>query len=91
MNTIKRSEFTRLVEQGAKKNQLAEHFGIPKSQVTSILKGWGLRIKATRTPGYILEDDITLLEDPQIEQDLCPEESLEAIDALNLTPSAEIL
>lgn len=54
---ITRSEFTSLVNQGLKKAQIAEFFGIPKSKVAEILKTWGLRIKATRSAGVLLIDD----------------------------------
>ena len=56
--TIKQSEFTALVNKGFKKEQLAEYFDVPKSHIAGILKHWNLRIKSTRTAGYILEDNV---------------------------------
>ena len=46
-----------MVNQGLKKAQISEFFGIPKSKVAEILKTWGLRIKATRSAGVLLIDD----------------------------------
>ena len=79
---ITRSEFTSLVNQGLKKAQIAEFFGIPKSKVAEILKTWGLRIKATRSAGVLLIDDTvdtneSIPEEPIMSADTCvaePEE-----------------
>lgn len=54
---IKKSEVRNLIEQGFKKDQLAAHFGIPKSRVAKILQTFNLRIKSTRGAGYVLIDD----------------------------------
>ena len=78
---ITRSEFTSLVNQGLKKAQIAEFFGIPKSKVAEILKTWGLRIKATRSAGVLLIDDTVdineSISEPIMSADTCvaePEE-----------------
>lgn len=78
---ITRSEFTSLVNQGLKKAQIAEFFGIPKSKVAEILKTWGLRIKATRSAGVLLIDDTVdtneSIPEPTMSEDTCvaePEE-----------------
>ncbi len=78
---ITRSEFTSLVNQGLKKAQIAEFFGIPKSKVAEILKTWGLRIKATRSAGVLLIDDTVdtneSIPEPTMLEDTCvaePEE-----------------
>ena len=78
---ITRSEFTSLVNQGLKKAQIAEFFGIPKSKVAEILKTWGLRIKATRSAGVLLIDDTVdtneSIPEPIMSEDTCvaePEE-----------------
>ena len=76
---IKKSEVRNLIEQGFKKDQLAAHFGIPKSRVAKILQTFNLRIKSTRGAGYVLIDDeetegtivTPLLQEP--EKDVRPE------------------
>ena len=69
---ITRSEFTSLVNQGLKKAQIAEFFGIPKSKVAEILKTWGLRIKATRSAGVLLIDD-TVEDNESVPEIIIPE------------------
>lgn len=78
---ITRSEFTSLVNQGLKKAQIAEFFGIPKSKVAEILKTWGLRIKATRSAGVLLIDDTVdtneSIPEPTMPEDTCVAEQEE--------------
>jgi|SRR6187402_1356273 len=51
------SDLTSKVEAGWKKPALAEHYGLPVSQVTSALQAAGLRIRKFHHPKFILVDD----------------------------------
>lgn len=59
MSTVKitKADFTSKVEQGWKREQLIEHYGIRNSDVTAILKQLGLTIKKTHKPRFELIDD----------------------------------
>lgn len=59
MSTVKitKSDFTEKVNQGWKREQLQEHYGIKSSDVTAILKQLGLRIRKFHKPRFELVDD----------------------------------
>lgn len=45
------------VEAGWKKPALAEHYGLPVSQMTQVLKDCGLKIRKFHAPKYVLVDE----------------------------------
>lgn len=45
------------IEDGMKKDELAEFYGLPMLQMTNILKSLGLQIRKFRRPSYIIIDD----------------------------------
>jgi len=55
---ITTSDLTQKVNEGWKKNQLAEHYGLPVAQMTKVLRDAGLRIRKFHNPKYVLVDDI---------------------------------
>lgn len=59
MSTVKitKSDFTEKVNQGWKREQLQEHYGIKSSDVTAILKQLGLKIRKLHKPRFELVDD----------------------------------
>ena len=59
MSTVKitKSDFTEKVNQGWKREQLQEHYGIKSSDVTAILKQLGLKIRKFHKPRFELVDD----------------------------------
>lgn len=59
MSTVKitKSDFTEKVNQGWKREQLQEHYGIKSSDVTAILKQLDLKIRKFHKPRFELVDD----------------------------------
>ena len=51
------SDLTQKVNEGCKKTQLAEHYGLPVAQITKLLQDAGLKIRKFHLPKYILIDD----------------------------------
>ena len=54
---IRISVLTEQVEQGWKRKALAEHYGLPETQMAQVLKDSGLRIRKFHAPKYQLIDD----------------------------------
>jgi len=52
------SDLKQKVEEGWKKNQLAEHYGIPVTQMTRALQQAGLTIRKLHHPKFHLVDDM---------------------------------
>lgn len=53
------SDLTTKVNEGWKKAQLAQHYGLPVAQMTKLLKDAGLQIRKFHNPKYVLVDDLT--------------------------------
>lgn len=73
---IVRSTLEQQVQDGWKKDKLAEHYGLPMTQMTQVLKEAGLKIRKFHKPKYVLVDEV---EQEQI-QDEGPYEAL-AVEA----------
>lgn len=58
------SEFTKQVESGMKRAELASYYSLPETNIAAILKQLGLTIKKTQTPKYTLVFD-TLVDESQ--------------------------
>ena len=56
---IKKSILTQQVEEGWKRKALAEHYGLPETQMAQVLKNAGLKIRKFHAPKYQLVDDTT--------------------------------
>ena len=54
---IKKSILTQQVEEGWKRKALAEHYGLPETQMAQVLKDAGLKIRKFHAPKYQLVDD----------------------------------
>lgn len=54
---ITKSDLTQKVEEGWKKDQLAQHYGLPMSQMTKVLQQAGLQIRKFHRPKFELVDD----------------------------------
>ena len=55
--SINVATLTKQVEEGMKKAALAEHYGIPVSQMTAALKQAGLKIRKFHAPAFVLVTD----------------------------------
>lgn len=55
--SINVATLTKQVEEGMKKAALAEHYGIPVSQMTAALKQVGLKIRKFHAPAFVLVTD----------------------------------
>lgn len=51
------SDLTNKVNEGWKKQQLAQHYGLPVAQMTKLLRDAGLQIRKFHNPKYVLVDD----------------------------------
>ncbi len=58
MVPIVRAVFAAQVQEGMKKDALAEHYGLPVSHITAILKELGLTIRKFHRPKYTLVDTV---------------------------------
>lgn len=54
---IKKSVLTEQVNSGWKRKALAEHYGLPETQMAQVLKDAGLQIRKFHAPKYQLVDD----------------------------------
>ena len=75
--SINVATLTKQVEEGMKKAALAEHYGIPVSQMTVALKQAGLKIRKFHAPAFVLvTDDVATeeIDNPTTKVDDAPEE-----------------
>lgn len=56
MIEISKMELTKLVSEGAKKNQIADKYNLTMAATGRLLKDAGLKIKKTHKPTYTLVD-----------------------------------
>ena len=72
---ISMSDLKARVEAGEKRDALAEHYGLPKQQMSNLLKQAGLKIRKFHAPKFVLVDDTvqptsevveTVVEDAQV-------------------------
>lgn len=54
---IKKSVLAQQVEEGWKRKALAEHYGLPETQMAQVLRNAGLKIRKFHAPKYQLVDD----------------------------------
>ena len=54
---IKKSVLAQQVEDGWKRKALAEHYGLPETQMAQVLRDAGLQIRKFHAPKYQLVDD----------------------------------
>ena len=54
---IKKSVLSQQVQEGWKRKALAEHYGLPETQMAQVLKDAGLQIRKFHAPKYQLVDD----------------------------------
>ena len=54
---IKKSVLAQQVEEGWKRKALAEHYGIPETQMAEVLRKAGLKIRKFHAPKYQFIDD----------------------------------
>lgn len=64
---ISLAEIAKKVEEGWKKPALAEHYGLPVSQMTKILKDANIRIRKFHEPKYTIIDDREIVNEDQLE------------------------
>lgn len=74
---IKPSEFRQKVQEGAKRAELAEYYGLPESDIARVLKQLGLKIRKLHTPRFeLVEDDeetTEVKEVPEVKAEEVPE------------------
>ena len=59
---ISKVDLAQKVEEGWKKPQLAEHYGLPMVQMTKVLQAAGLQIRKFHAPKFELVDEIEEVE-----------------------------
>lgn len=59
---ITKADLAAKVEEGWKKNKLAEHYGLPMAQMTKVLQSAGLKIRKFHAPKFELIDDEEVVE-----------------------------
>ena len=59
---ITKADLTAKVEEGWKKDKLAEHYGLPMAQMTKVLQSAGLKIRKFHAPKFELIDDEEVVE-----------------------------
>ncbi len=55
---IVKQDLEQKVQEGWKKDALAEHYGLPVTQMTKLLKEAGLTIRKFHKPKYVLVDEV---------------------------------
>ena len=55
---ISKVDLAQKVEEGWKKAQLAEHYGLPMAQMTKVLQAAGLQIRKFHAPRFELVDEV---------------------------------
>ena len=63
---IKKSVLAQQVEEGWKRKALAEHYGLPETQMAQVLRDAGLQIRKFHAPKYQLVDDTNSEESVEI-------------------------
>ena len=69
------SDLKSKVNEGWKKQALADHYGLPMAQMTKLLQTAGLKIRKFHAPLYVLVDDtvvgetVEILENPVVMED----------------------
>ena len=81
---IRISVLTEQVEQGWKRKALAEHYGLPETQMAQVLKDSGLRIRKFHAPKYQLIDDrIETIENlEEVDEDINVVESDKVVESI---------
>ena len=59
---ITKADLAAKVEEGWKKDKLAEHYGLPMAQMTKVLQSAGLKIRKFHAPKFELIDDEEVVE-----------------------------
>ena len=59
---ISKVDLAQKVEEGWKKPQLAEHYGLPMAQMTKVLQAAGLQIRKFHAPRFELVDEVEEVE-----------------------------
>lgn len=77
---ISKADLSTKVEAGWKKTQLAEHYGIPVTQMTKALQAAGLQIRKFHTPKFELVDDTQDNQGDPVDEILQPENFGGAMD-----------
>lgn len=78
------TDLTNKVNEGWKKVALAEHYSLPVSQMTQLLKDAGLKIRKFHKPKYQLVDDTVLDANYEIDQGVDFEDTIEVLGTENL-------
>lgn len=73
---IKPSVLKEQIDNGMKMKELAEHYGLPVTQMKNVLKTLGLEIRKFRKPLWVIE------EEPEAEGDLNTQEPQAEVEAL---------
>ena len=63
---IKKSVLTQQVQDGWKRKALAEHYGLPETQMAQVLRDAGLQIRKFHAPKYQFVDDTNSEESVEI-------------------------
>lgn len=59
---ISKVDLAQKVEEGWKKAQLAEHYGLPMAQMTKVLQAAGLQIRKFHAPKFELVEEVEVLD-----------------------------
>ena len=74
---IKKSILAQQVQDGWKRKALAEHYGLPETQMAQVLRDAGLQIRKFHAPKFELEDDMEVSE--EVHTDVNTDEELESL------------
>lgn len=77
------SDLTNKVNEGWKKDQLAEYYGLPKAQVGKLLKQAGLTIRKFHLPKFELVDDTANATDA-VTQDYIEDSQNESLEVMDM-------
>lgn len=78
---ITKADLAAKVEEGWKKDKLAEHYGLPMAQMTKVLQSAGLKIRKFHAPKFELIDEEEVVE-------TSVEEEVEVTDVTDIVEEA---
>jgi hypothetical protein len=76
---IKPSVLKEQIDNGMKMKELAEHYGLPVTQMKNVLKTLGLEIRKFRKPLWVIEEEPEVTNLEEIEDTPEPQAEVEAL------------
>ena len=87
---ISKVDLAQKVEEGWKKAQLAEHYGLPTAQMTKVLQAAGLQIRKFHAPKFELVDEVEEVEEVEVLDTVDVSEAIEGVHEATTVEQAPV-